>query len=136
MNSCDVIESERRRNHDGLLVSIAVIGMACLGVIPMMAQWRKEGWLTRWWHPHEPFLTLLLCGCIGAIVGVISIPCVVSGLRWSNLRRSTIFVYGVNAVVVFFYVLVKPTGLTGPLSAAIVALMGVCSLTLVFRRTR
>ena len=69
--SPDALEdAEGESNHDGSLVSIAVIGMACLGVTAMMAQWVKEGWLTRWWHPHDPFLTLLLCGGIGAVVGV------------------------------------------------------------------
>ena len=128
--------TERESNHDGRLVLIAVIGMACLGVTAMMAQWLKEGWLTRWWHPHNPFLTLLLCGGIGAVVGVISIPCVVPCLRRSDLRRSPVIVYGVNAIVVSLYVLIKPTGLTGPLSAAVVVLIGVCMLALILKGSR
>ena len=115
-------------NRDALLKLIAICGMALLGGSAMIAQWIKEGWLSRWWIPHDPIPTLLLCGFIGALVGMVSIPCVVPCLRRTDLRVSPKIVYGVNAIVVCLYVFIKPTGPTGPLSAAVVAFVGVCTI--------
>jgi hypothetical protein len=122
-------ESERQKR----ILALAVAGMSALGVIAMMVQWVKEGWLTRWWTPHDPVLTLLLCGFVGAWVGLLSAPCVIPCLRRTDLRKSVIIVYGLNAVVVCWYVLAKPTSLTGPLSAAVVALIGVCGLAWILK---
>jgi peptidoglycan/LPS O-acetylase OafA/YrhL len=116
-----------KSNRDAILGLVAILGMGLLGIIAMMAQWIKEGWLLRWWRPHDPVLTLLLCGVIGAAVGMVSIPCVVPCLRRTDLRVSPLIVYGFNAIVVSLYVIIKPTGLTGPLSASVVALVGVCT---------
>ena len=117
-----------KSDRDAMLGLVAILGMALLGVIAMMAQWIKEGWLLRWWLPHDPILTLLLCGVIGGVVGMVSLPCVVPCLRRTDLRVSPLIVYGVNAIVVSLYVINKPTGLTGPLSASVVALVGVCTI--------
>jgi hypothetical protein len=107
--------------------------MTLLGIIAMMAQWVKEGWISRWWFPNDPIPTLLFCGFIGAVVGVVSIPFVVPSLRRTNLRVASVVVYGVNGIAVCLYVLIKPTGLTGPLSATIVALFGVCIVAWLFK---
>lgn len=131
----DTRHSNAAASHSTLPAPVAVGGMSVLGVVAMMAQWLKEGWLWRWLVPHDPILTLFLCGSIAALVGLASIPFVTSCLAGKNWYKRATWVYGTNAVLVIAYVLLKPTGLTGPLSAAVVAYIGVVVMAQMLRET-
>ena len=121
---------QARRRHF-VLCTIAIAGMAVLGVAALATQWLKEGWLTIWWRPQDAVGTVLLCAIIGAIVGLPTVVCVVPCLRRKNLWLAVPLVYGVGLHVVAWYTYSKPTGMYGPLTAAIPALLTVCAASVI-----
>lgn len=115
---------------------VTIFGMSLLGIAAMMAQWVKDGWLSQWGMPYAPICTLLLCGIIGAFVGAVSIPFVATSFMQNDWLATATKIYGVNGLLVVAYVVIKPTGLTGPLSAAVVAFIGVVTMAQVMRFTK
>ncbi|MCH8824762.1 MAG: hypothetical protein IH984_14785 [Planctomycetes bacterium] len=110
---------------------VAIGGMGVLGCAAMVTQWIKDGWLTQWWHPHDPLFTILLCTSIGGFLGLVTVPWVVPCLLRKDLRIAVPIVYATSFVIVIVFTFYKRTGLTGPLLAAIPAIVSVCFSSLI-----
>ena len=71
---------------------------------------------------------VFMAGVVGALVGLFTLPLVLTCLRRKTLRIAIPVVYGPSFVVVIAYVLFAPSSAHEPLDAAIPAFVSVCVL--------
>ncbi len=111
-----------------LVWGIAVVGMAFHGTAAMLAA-------NPYGFAHEEvalfLFVLVVCGVVGACVGVASSPLVLVCLRRKDLRVAVPVVYGPSLVIVVLFVVFGPRSMYWPLDAAVPAFLAVCVFSLV-----
>jgi len=109
-----------------LLLALSVVCMALLGSAAMATQYAKDGWLMIWQHPGSALEGLGFSFVVGAILGLLTTPLVVSCLFQKRLLVAVPAIYGTSLAVVVLFTLVIDFGIWEALPTAGIAVVLVC----------
>ena len=114
-----------------LLLALSVVCMAILGSAAMTTHWAKEGWRWMLQHPGIALGEVGFSFVVGAVVGLLAAPVVVSCLFQTRLLVALPAVYGPSLAVVVLFSLVTDFGIPEALATAGIAFVSVCAGSIV-----